>query len=215
MNKLINKELLYRIISLLIFVPMVILPLLYSNLVSIIIYLIFVSIILNEIYEMKSKANKLYMYDIYSLITVTAFFLFLLILITNKLSSLFLVYIIIVVWAFDTFSFLGGKIIGGIKLMPSISSGKTISGLVTGILMTLVLSEFMNQIFGNILKISLFYSIYIITLSFTGDTLVSLLKRHASIKDSGIIMPGHGGLLDRFDSFIFVFFAIGTQYLLI
>ena len=215
MNKLINKELLYRIISLLIFVPMVILPLLYSNLVSIIIYLIFVSIILNEIYEMKSKANKLYMYDIYSLITVTAFFLFLLILITNKLSSLFLVYIIIVVWAFDTFSFLGGKIIGGIKLMPSISSGKTISGLVTGILMTLVLSEFMNQIFGNILKISLFYSIYIITLSFTGDTLVSLLKRHASIKDSGIIMPGHGGLLDRFDSFILVFFAIGTQYLLI
>ena len=215
MNKLINKELLYRIISLLIFVPMVILPLLYSNLVSIIIYLIFVSIILNEIYEMKSKANKLYMYDIYSLITVTAFFLFLLILITNKLSSLFLVYIIIVVWAFDTFSFLGGKIIGGIKLMPSISSGKTISGLVTGILMTLVLSEFMNQIFGNILKISLFYSIYIITLSFTGDTLVSLLKRHASIKDSGIIMPGHGGLLDRFDSFIFVFFAVGTQYLLI
>ena len=215
MNKLINKELLYRIISLLIFVPMVILPLLYSNLVSIIIYLIFVSIILNEIYEMKSKANKLYMYDIYSLITVTAFFLFLLVLITNKLSSLFLVYIIIVVWAFDTFSFLGGKIIGGIKLMPSISSGKTISGLVTGIIMTLVLSAFMNQIFDNILKISLFYSIYIITLSFTGDTLVSLLKRHASIKDSGIIMPGHGGLLDRFDSFIFVFFAIGTQYLLI
>ena len=155
------------------------------------------------------------MYDIYSLITVTAFFLFLLVLITNKLSSLFLVYIIIVVWAFDTFSFLGGKIIGGIKLMPSISSGKTISGLVTGIIMTLVLSAFMNQIFDNILKISLFYSIYIITLSFTGDTLVSLLKRHASIKDSGIIMPGHGGLLDRFDSFIFVFFAIGTQYLLI
>ena len=122
MNKLINKELLYRIISLFIFVPMVILPLLYSNLASIIIYLIFVSIILNEIYEMKSKVNKFYMYDIYSLITVTAFFLFLLVLITNKLSSLFLVYIIIVVWAFDTFSFLGGKIIGGIKLMPSISS---------------------------------------------------------------------------------------------
>ena len=215
MNKLINKELLYRIISLLIFVPMVILPLLYSNLASIIIYLIFVSIILNEIYEMKSKVKKLYMYDIYSFITVTAFFLFLLILITNKLPSHFLVYIIIVVWAFDTFSFLGGKIIGGIKLMPSISSGKTISGLVTGIIMTLVLSEFMNQIFGNIIKISLFYSIYIITLSFTGDTLVSLLKRYASIKDSGIIMPGHGGLLDRFDSFIFVFFVIGTQYLLI
>ena len=215
MNKLINKELLYRIISLLIFVPMVILPLLYSNLASIIIYLIFVSIILNEIYEMKSKVKNLYMYDIYSLITVTAFFLFLLILITNKLSSLFLVYIIIVVWAFDTFSFLGGKIIGGIKLMPSISSGKTISGLVTGIIMTLLLSEYMNQIFGNILKISLFYSFYIITLSFAGDTLVSLLKRHASIKDSGIIMPGHGGLLDRFDSFIFVFFVIGTQYLLI
>ena len=97
--------------------------------------------------------------------------------------------------------------------MPSISSGKAFSGLVTGIIMTLLLSEF-NQIFGNILKISLFYSFYIV-LSFAGDTLVSLLKRHASIKDSGIIMPGHGGLLDRFDSFIFVFFVIGTQYLLI
>ena len=55
----------------------------------------------------------------------------------------------------------------------------------------------------------------IIILSFTGDTTVSLLKRAASLKDTGKIMPGHGGLLDRFDSFIVVFIFFGLANLFI
>jgi len=65
------------------------------------------------------------------------------------------------------------------------------------------------------LNLPIIFTILIVILSFIGDTSVSLLKRYASIKDSGIIMPGHGGLLDRFDSFIMVFFIYGISNLVI
>ena len=98
--------------------------------------------------------------------------------------------------------------------MPKISSGKTVSGLIAGISMTLIATKLIFLVLDNDHKISFVYVLLIIVLSFIGDTTVSLLKRYASIKDSGTIMPGHGGLLDRFDSFIFVFLFLGISYLL-
>ena len=97
--------------------------------------------------------------------------------------------------------------------MPKISSGKTVSGLVTGVLATVLLIESIIYYFGIEYKFSIYITLFIIVLSFVGDTVVSMLKRHASIKDSGKIMPGHGGLLDRFDSFIFVFLIFGISNL--
>lgn len=215
MNKFFNKELFYRITSVLFFVPIVLLPLLYSNYAALMIYLIILSVIITEINEIKKKLEKIFIYNLFLTITALSFFLFLFLLITEKASSSLLITVIIIIWLFDTFSFLGGKIIGGAKLMPKISAGKTISGLITGILMTLLLMNLTLSISNYFHKFSIIYISFIILLSFIGDTVVSLLKRLAAIKDSGNIMPGHGGLLDRFDSFIIVFFTIGVTKLLV
>ena len=188
-------------------------PLLFSNYLSVIIFLLFTSIILIEINNMKMKVSKTYIFDIYSLVVIVSFFLFLFLLI-NSISIESTLLLIIIIWLFDTFSYHGGKIIGGVKLMPRISSGKTVSGLITGVLMTLLFFAVFSIFFDSD-KFSITFVMLILLLSFIGDTLVSLLKRYASIKDSGNIMPGHGGLLDRFDSFIIVFFIVGISNLII
>ena len=214
MKQYFNNEFLKRLISVIIYVPLVLLPLFYSNYVSIIFNLIFASIILEEIYQMKNNVEKKNLFNLYSILAIASFYFFLLLLITEEIQNLYLVLIISIIWIFDTFSYLGGKIIGGIKLMPKISSGKTVSGLIAGISMTLIATKLIFLVLDNDHKISFVYVLLIIVLSFIGDTTVSLLKRYASIKDSGTIMPGHGGLLDRFDSFIFVFLFLGISYLL-
>ncbi len=209
MKNFFNKELLYRITSVFIFIPIAILPLLYSNYISIFIYLMIASIILLEIIEMKERVKNIYNFNLYIIVSQISFFFFLLLLVTEKMTTFELLIVIVTIWGFDTFSYLGGKIVGGPKLIPNISKGKTISGLVSGIFMTIFFTELMFIFIGINHKLTIAITLIIIILSFTGDMTVSFLKRKAAIKDAGNIMPGHGGLLDRFDSFILVFFFIG------
>ena len=112
MNNFFTKELFFRILSLLIFIPLVVIPLILSKYASVAIYLVFISIILLEINNMKIKANKTFIFNSYTLLTVTSFFLFLHLLISNTLLPTSLLMIIFTIWLFDTFSYLGGKIIG-------------------------------------------------------------------------------------------------------
>tara|TARA_Y100000768_G_scaffold367327_1_gene330307 strand:+ start:209 stop:637 length:429 start_codon:yes stop_codon:yes gene_type:complete len=122
--------------------------------------------------------------------------------------------IIVTIWIFDTFCYLGGKIFNGKKLMPNISKGKTFNGLYIGIIATLLIAGlYYLEFYSDLYKIP-FQVIPIIILSFLGDLIVSVLKRSVNIKDSGNIMPGHGGIIDRMDSFVFVFFFFGI-YLII
>ncbi len=209
MKNIFKNEFIDRVLSVIIFVPLVIMPLIYSKYVSVIIYLVFLSIILIEINYIRQLLKNFYLCNIYFIIVIVSFFTFLLLLISEKFSLISMLSIIITIWLFDTFSYLGGKIIGGKKLMPKVSSGKTISGLISGILLTLFCFLTIPILFNISTELSFISALFIIILSFVGDTIVSLLKRYASIKDSGSIMPGHGGLLDRFDSFIIVFFIIG------
>ena len=213
MSDFFTKELLYRLGSVIIFVPIVILPLIYNNYFSLIVFLFITSIICLEINEMKNKNRSYLIFNLYLAFTVLSFFLFLFLLITEKVSLLFILATIATIWLFDTFSYIGGKIIGGAKLMPKISSGKTLSGLITGVFVTVILIQLSYYYLEIEFKFSIYYTIFIIALSFVGDTIVSMLKRYASIKDSGRIMPGHGGLLDRFDSFIIVFLIFGISSL--
>ena len=209
-----NKNLLSRLFSLIIFIPLMLLPIVVSNYLLFMIYIFFNAVILNEIQSMKVDEEKKKLLFIYKLLITFIFFIFILIKITAVMSPTDLIEIIFAIWLFDTFSFLGGKIIGGKKLMPSISSGKTQSGLLVGITATLFSFYIYSIIVHNYsLKNLLFISI-IILFAFLGDVIASIIKRMSSIKDSGSIMPGHGGLLDRLDSFIGVFFFIGIYQLL-
>tara|TARA_B100000989_G_scaffold130784_1_gene97118 strand:- start:1492 stop:1983 length:492 start_codon:yes stop_codon:yes gene_type:complete len=161
--------------------------------------------------KVRDEIQKLFI--IYKVVITFTFFLFILIKVTAVMTSIDLIKIIIAIWLFDTFSFLGGKMIGGKKLMPLISSGKTQSGLLVGISATLFSFYIYSLIINDIaLKYLLFVSM-IILFAFIGDVTASIIKRLSSVKDSGSIIPGHGGLLDRLDSFIGVFFIIGIYQL--
>ncbi len=216
-NKLINlfnKNLILRIFSLIVFIPLMIMPIVISNYLLFIIYIFFNSVILYEIQLMKIKSEKKKLLNIYKIIITFVFFTFILIKITETMNSISIIELIIIIWLFDTFSFLGGKIIGGKKLMPLISSGKTQSGLLVGISATLSCFYIYSIIINEFsIKYLLFVSI-ILLFAFLGDVIASIAKRLSSLKDSGSIMPGHGGLLDRLDSFLGVFFFIGTLKIL-
>ena len=209
MKNLFNKNLLLRVFSLIIFIPAMLLPIIISNYSLFIIYIFFNAVILCEIQLMKVNDEKNILLIIYQVFIIFIFFTFILINITLSMPSTDLIEIIIIIWLFDTFSFLGGKIIGGKKLMPLISPGKTQSGLLVGIIATLLSFYVYSITFSDFsLKYLLFVSI-IILFAFLGDMVASMAKRLSSIKDSGSIMPGHGGLLDRLDSFLGVFLFIG------
>ncbi|NUX01264.1 phosphatidate cytidylyltransferase [Wolbachia endosymbiont of Madathamugadia hiepei] len=115
-----------------------------------------------------------------------------------------LVWLILTIWSIDITAYLFGKNFGGAKICPIISPGKTWSGLLGAILAGIVCT-----IFGSIFLglFSVFYSpvvgLAISTLAQLGDFTESLIKRVYNMKDSGSMIPGHGGVLDRMDSFIF------------
>lgn len=113
--------------------------------------------------------------------------------------------VVVMIWVNDSFAYLVGKNFGKHKLFPSVSPKKTIEGFVGGVLFTLGAAYCMFYYVG---KFSLTHWIVIgaITaiLGTFGDLVESRFKRLAKVKDSGHIMPGHGGLLDRLDSLFFV-----------
>tara|TARA_B100000575_G_C22667417_1_gene407523 strand:- start:132 stop:572 length:441 start_codon:yes stop_codon:yes gene_type:complete len=141
-------------------------------------------------------------------------FLFVLSISSIENISFKVIEIIMTIWIFDTFCYLGGKTFNGKKLMPNISKGKTFSGLYSGIIATIVIAGLYNIVFYSDLNWFAFLVVPIIILSFIGDLVVSILKRSVNIKDSGNIMPGHGGIIDRMDSFVFVFFFFGIYFLI-
>lgn len=122
-----------------------------------------------------------------------------------------MVWIFAVVWGTDIGAFFVGRLMGGPKLAPSISPGKTWSGFVGGLLFGTVISvvwiELAGQQWGwtwvsgpSLVLICLMASI----IGQIGDLFESFLKRRLGVKDSGRLIPGHGGIIDRLDSFIFV-----------
>ena len=105
------------------------------------------------------------------------------------------------VWISDTGAFCVGSLIGKHKLIPKISPKKTIEGLLGGIAFTLLASIPVCHYVGVFTQ-SQWLIISLVTVIFAtfGDLVESMVKRNAGVKDSGKMLPGHGGVLDRFDS---------------
>jgi phosphatidate cytidylyltransferase len=109
------------------------------------------------------------------------------------------------VWAADTFAYFVGVRFGRNKLAPAISPGKTwegVAGGFAGCLLLAVLATPALDIPWTQLHMVLLLSVVVMAVSVQGDLFESLLKRHAGAKDSGTLIPGHGGLLDRIDSLL-------------
>jgi len=114
-----------------------------------------------------------------------------------------LMYLFMLVWSADVGAYFVGKSMGKHKLMPNVSPGKTIEGFLGGVvcaaLLTLVVG-FTLQWSGEQFITAVVVTILISTISVLGDLTESMFKRQAGVKDSGTILPGHGGILDRIDS---------------
>jgi CDP-diglyceride synthetase len=116
-----------------------------------------------------------------------------------------LVLVFALLWINDTFAYLTGSLLGKHRLFYRISPGKSIEGSVGGMLFTL-LAVFIFCTFVDWMPLDLALGMAIISVIFGtfGDLCESMLKRQAGVKDSGKVIPGHGGILDRFDSVMFV-----------
>ncbi len=119
-----------------------------------------------------------------------------------------------IVWAADIGAYFAGKKLGKAKLMPKVSPNKTIEGFVGGLVSVAVLVLLLNWSFSidaSAYPVYLMIAIVTAVISAVGDLSESMLKRSAGIKDSGSILPGHGGLLDRIDSLV----AAGPVFILL
>jgi phosphatidate cytidylyltransferase len=113
--------------------------------------------------------------------------------------------IILLIWTNDTFAYLGGSVFGRHKMIERVSPGKTWEGTLIGIVVSFGTSFVIRSYLG--VTDQLFWplaGIVVPVLATIGDLVKSTMKRQANLKDTGRLMPGHGGVLDRFDSLIFV-----------
>lgn len=178
---------------------------LYSSLLGVLILVCFLLL--------KSSTQQLY--GIFIAIVVCLFSLPHLYWIRTSVNGLnAIIFIVVVTELNDVFQYLMGKFFGKRKITPHISPNKTLEGLIGGIFLTVILSNILgffllktdfsiNTILGIALGISGFF----------GDIFMSYLKRKTNVKDTGNLLPGHGGVLDRVDSLVFnapLFFWILT-----
>ena len=127
--------------------------------------------------------------------------------------------LLLVVWAADTGGYFSGRQFGGRKLCPGISPSKTWAGfwggLVATLLVIVIYTLAVPAIHPGVVSIVLVASVTMIA-SVGGDLFISIQKRTLGLKDTGTLLPGHGGLLDRFDSLVTAapFFALGLLLIL-
>lgn len=125
---------------------------------------------------------------------------------SDEQGPLYVLFLLIIIWVADSGAYFGGRKWGKNKLAPNVSPKKTWEGVATGLMGVAILSVigalmlgYQDEAWGNVV---VFVAICIITVLFSvlGDLTESMFKRQSGIKDSGTLLPGHGGVLDRIDS---------------
>ena len=201
-----DKNVIHRMITGIFFIVPFILFILNGSYLFIFYFLLILSILIEEFNSVATNKISLKLRFLLILILIFSVLHFIFLRISNDNSIVqYILYIIISIWIFDSFSLIGGKLIGGKKLIPIVSPNKTYSGLLIGYLSLLLFSVITVYVF-SVNELLIFCSILIGAVSFLGDAGESYLKRYLNIKDFSNLLPGHGGLLDRMDAFILIFF---------
>lgn len=114
-----------------------------------------------------------------------------------------LVYLLFLIWASDIGAYLSGKLIGKHKLIPQVSPGKSWEGVLGGVILAMIVAGGGSIYFEPANKVYWFFlALCTVIISIFGDLFISILKRRCHLKDTGALIPGHGGVLDRLDSLI-------------
>jgi phosphatidate cytidylyltransferase len=134
-------------------------------------------------------------------------------------GALAVIFPVVLTWASDTGAYFSGRLIGGRKLVPSVSPGKTVAGAIGALVVTVAATYgFVELLLIPTAQLAftplgiVVFGLVISVVAQIGDLAESLLKREAGQKDSGTLFPGHGGVLDRLDSLFFVLPAAYALY---
>ena len=116
----------------------------------------------------------------------------------------FIVYLLFLVWGADIGGYFAGKLWGRHQLIPTVSPGKTIEGVIGGSILSAIVALLAYFYFQHNFKLMLWIimAIFVFIMALIGDLFISMLKRRVHLKDTGHLIPGHGGILDRLDSLI-------------
>jgi phosphatidate cytidylyltransferase len=135
---------------------------------------------------------------------------------TREASLTYVFYSLFMIWATDSGAYFIGRAIGKRKLWPEISPNKTTEGFFGGVVSALAVAALFS-VFAEMevsVVVLLAATAFLSVFGQVGDLVESAMKRHYNVKDSGKILPGHGGMLDRFDSLLFVWPLIHLFHLL-
>ncbi len=122
----------------------------------------------------------------------------------NNFAKFLIMGIFLLIWVNDSFAYVVGKMMGRTKLYPAVSPKKTVEGSVGGFVFALITAYFLSKYETNIsLSQWMILTTVVVVVGNLGDLIESKFKRAAGVKDSGAILPGHGGMLDRLDSMVF------------
>ena len=140
---------------------------------------------------------------------------FKLIVITRNFDITYIIYLLLITTITDTFALVSGMLVGKHKLCPKISPKKTVEGLIGGVIMgTFVATSFYFTVINSSISLVflIFVTAFLCVVGQLGDLVFSSIKRYYDIKDFSNLIPGHGGILDRFDSLVYVTLAFILLY---
>ncbi|MCC5894893.1 MAG: phosphatidate cytidylyltransferase [Alkalibacterium sp.] len=178
-------------------------PLIESNIMLKIVSLLAVSLLIYSVKYPDFKVTQLSSIVLMTVYIGVAFYSFAAL---RVYSLTFLMLVLLVIWSTDSGAYLIGRKIGKTKLAPKISPNKTIEGSIGGTVVSTVISA-VYLIYFPLFESYLLSLLFMVVISIAGqigDLVESKIKREYNVKDSGNLLPGHGGILDRFDSLLLV-----------